>query len=373
MKHSDPGANGRLLGFFLEGVSRPQRFAEGLRLLAESLGVARAAVMVWDRRGHWACIRDAQQREQGWRLTTDDAPALRPQWRWLAATLEAGRWQQFRVVHDRSHETDSQDNGQKHTSMALRLTLHSGAEGLLLLTPLAHQALNPVALPARAGELITSLQGAMELMAQLRQLNHRLVCANLLLDAVRLPLLLLDASLRLIAANSHAQMMMERAATASGKRHITLRGVCKTKFSQAVRSACDLFPRTMGSMLQTGCGPVQQVLVLPILLRHPGKAERAALILVQAKAESPESQGVANQLLQQVYGMTPAEARLALLILDGQSPGDAANHLKVSVATVRTQLSSVLKKTGSRKQSELVRHLSPLMVLDQQTLGRHTL
>ena len=76
----------------------------------------------------------------------------------------------------------------------------------------------------------------------------------------------------------------------------------------------------------------------------PQSVACAALILVQAKAESPESQGVADQLLQQVYGMTPAEARLALLILDGQSPGDAANHLKVSVATVRTQLSSVLKK-----------------------------
>jgi DNA-binding NarL/FixJ family response regulator len=57
-----------------------------------------------------------------------------------------------------------------------------------------------------------------------------------------------------------------------------------------------------------------------------------------------------------------------MLILDGQAPGDAASHLNVSVATVRTQLSAILKKTGARKQAELVRQLSPLMVLHRSAL-----
>ena len=123
-------------------------------------------------------------------------------------------------------------------------------------------------------------------------------------------------------------------------------------------------------MLKVWSEPARQILVLPIVMRHSGRAERAALILVHGLAEQPEPQDAVNQLLQQVYGLTPAEARLATLILDGQSPSDAASKLKVSVATVRTQLSSILKKTGSRKQAELIRHLSPLMVLGQHPLAR---
>ena len=60
-----------------------------------------------------------------------------------------------------------------------------------------------------------------------------------------------------------------------------------------------------------------------------------------------------------------AEARLALLILEGQSPGRVASALQLSVTTVRTQLSAVLKKTGAQRQSDLVRRLAPLMLLDK--------
>lgn len=365
------GVHARLLGLFLEGVSRPQRFAEGLRVLAESLCVEQAAIRVWDRRGSWACVRDARRVDRGWHLSADDTPALHPEWRWLASTLEPGKWQRFRVLHDRfrSSESDEQSASVSDTSLGLRLTLQNGAEGLLLLRSSSGQTQNAEALPPPSGELIKALQSAMELTAQLRQLNHRLACSHMLLDAIRLPLLLLDPSLRLLAANSHAQPLMQRTAAGSGRRHIGLLGVCSTKFSNAVRSACDVSPRTAGSVLRVGSEPVRQILVLPIVMRHSGRAERAALILVHGLPEPPEPQGSVNQLLQQVYDLTPAEARLAILILDGQSPGDAASKLKVSVATVRTQLSSILKKTGSRKQAELIRHLSPLMVLDQHPLA----
>ena len=364
----DPGAQARLLGLFLEGVSRPQRFAEGLRLLAELLNVERAGIRVWDRRGSWACVREARRADGHWHLSADDTPALHPEWRWLASTLETGRWQGFRVLHDRSQgsESDRQNIPVSDMSLGLRLTMQNGADGLLLLKSSSGQA--PNALPPPSGELIKALQSAMELTAQLRQLNHKLACSYMLLDAIRLPLLLLDPSMRLLAANGHARPLMETLATGTGKRHIGLRGVCGTKFSTAVRSACDLSPRTMGSILRPSSEPVRQILVLPIVMRHSGRAERAALILVHGQLEQTPSQGAVNQLLQQVYGLTPAEVRLAMLILDGQAPGDAASRLKVSVATVRTQLSAILKKTGARKQAELVRQLSPLMVLHRSAL-----
>ena len=365
----DSDACARLPGLFLEGVSRPQRFAEALRLLAESLGVEQAGIRLWDRRGGWACVREARRIARGWHLSTDDSLALHPEWRRLASALEPGRWQRLRVLHDRSRSRESdQSDSLPDLFMGLRLSMQNGAEGLLLLRAVTDQKPSVTALPAPAGELIKALRSAMDLIAQLRQLNHRLAFSNMLLDAIRLPLLLLDHSMRVLAANTHAQPMMERADNGAGKRQISLHGVCRIKFSDAVRSACDRVPRASGSILRIHSEPVRQVLVLPIVMRHAGRAERAALVLVHGHPEQTETQSSVNRLLQQVYGLTPAEARLAILILDGQAPGDAAINLKVSVATVRTQLSAILKKTGARKQAELVRHLSPLMVLDQQPL-----
>ncbi len=69
-------------------------------------------------------------------------------------------------------------------------------------------------------------------------------------------------------------------------------------------------------------------------------------------------------LLQQLFGFTPAESRLAGLILQGYAPAEAAARLRVGLATVRSQLSSLLRKAGASKQAELVRRLSPLMMLD---------
>lgn len=62
--------------------------------------------------------------------------------------------------------------------------------------------------------------------------------------------------------------------------------------------------------------------------------------------------------LQQLYGLTPAEARLALGLLQDQSPADYAQQQGLSLATVRTQMRSLFSKTGTRRQAELLRQLS---------------
>ncbi len=358
------GVLARLISLFLEGVSHPQRFAEALRLLAEAFGAEQAVVVLWDRRGSWTSLREARTTSHGWQLIADDSGAPQLHWQRLAASVEAGRWHRFRVLHDGQHLHGPELAGAatQPPLMGLRLRDLSGADGLLLLQLTSGEPPDPNQLPAPSGDLVKSLLSALELTARLRQLNHRLACSNMLLDAIRLPLLLLDPSLRLLAANRHIQPLMERTISSSGRRCISLRGVSASKFSVAVREASDPQSRRSGSVLLLGEVPARQVLILPVVIRQPGRVERGALVLVHAE---PESQASAHTLLQQIYGLTPAEARLAMLILEGGSPGDAATRLKVSVATIRTQLSAILKKTGSRKQAELVRQLAPLMVLHQ--------
>ena len=58
-----------------------------------------------------------------------------------------------------------------------------------------------------------------------------------------------------------------------------------------------------------------------------------------------------------VYGLSPAQARLAHLVADGHDLVTASKQLGVSVNTLRTQLQRMFDKTGTRSQIALVRVL----------------
>ena len=61
------------------------------------------------------------------------------------------------------------------------------------------------------------------------------------------------------------------------------------------------------------------------------------------------------EFLAQFYGLTPAEARLAEQLLAGASIKEAAEQLQVAERTARWTLGQVFTKTGTRRQSELIR------------------
>jgi DNA-binding CsgD family transcriptional regulator len=54
------------------------------------------------------------------------------------------------------------------------------------------------------------------------------------------------------------------------------------------------------------------------------------------------------------FGLTPAEARLVLRLVSGDSLRSAAKALGIKYETVRTHLKSIFQKTGTRRQAELV-------------------
>lgn len=70
-----------------------------------------------------------------------------------------------------------------------------------------------------------------------------------------------------------------------------------------------------------------------------------------------ESGQIGADLLREIYGLTPAEARLTQGILFGQSLQEFADAAEVSINTVRTQLKQVFAKTGTRRQVDLMRVL----------------
>ncbi|MDX1587340.1 MAG: helix-turn-helix transcriptional regulator [Oleiphilaceae bacterium] len=57
------------------------------------------------------------------------------------------------------------------------------------------------------------------------------------------------------------------------------------------------------------------------------------------------------------YGLTPAELRLASVLLRGCDLGESSHALGISIHTARTQLKSIMQKMGVSRQAELLRVL----------------
>jgi len=76
----------------------------------------------------------------------------------------------------------------------------------------------------------------------------------------------------------------------------------------------------------------------------------AALIFIR----DPEIATPATAILQDLFGLTPAQAAVAAKLADGRTQAEAAASLHISLYTVRDHLKAIFAKTGISHQSQLV-------------------
>jgi DNA-binding CsgD family transcriptional regulator len=69
------------------------------------------------------------------------------------------------------------------------------------------------------------------------------------------------------------------------------------------------------------------------------------------------------QYLRQCFGLTNAEGEIALFLLQGKSLREIAETKRISYETVRTHVRSILSKTDTKRQTELVALLNRLVVV----------
>jgi len=68
-----------------------------------------------------------------------------------------------------------------------------------------------------------------------------------------------------------------------------------------------------------------------------------------------ELQPLPGEVLVRLYGLTFAETRLIGLLAAGRSLDEAATALGISRATARTHLRHIFEKTGTTRQSQLMK------------------
>lgn len=90
----------------------------------------------------------------------------------------------------------------------------------------------------------------------------------------------------------------------------------------------------------------------PSLRAEPAQPDGAAavrLLLWDPRETWPDT-----ELLQQLFGLTPTEARVAAALAMGQNSQELAQDMAVQVNTVQAHIKHLLIKSGARRQAQLV-------------------
>lgn len=70
-----------------------------------------------------------------------------------------------------------------------------------------------------------------------------------------------------------------------------------------------------------------------------------------------QEMSIDTHLLNVAFGLTSAESKVALQLLEGYLPKEIAVKNDVNYDTIRKQIQSIFRKTSTNKQSELVKLL----------------
>jgi FixJ family two-component response regulator len=180
-----------------------------------------------------------------------------------------------------------------------------------------------------------------------------------ILDRLHLAVMLLDAGGRLFHANAAARSLLDerdglmlghggRLYAGRSEETVLLRRLLERR--EGARGGVSSLPRPSGRAALS-------IAMVPV------SAEPVTAALFVSDPERRACAG--DELLCRQYGLTPAEARVACLLMQGQSVSEIASELEISLNTARTHLKRVYSKTSTRGQGDLVSLLlnSPAPIL----------
>jgi DNA-binding CsgD family transcriptional regulator len=200
-------------------------------------------------------------------------------------------------------------------------------------------------------------------MVSARLALERARAAAMALELIGLPAAVLAHNMRVVAANPRFETMIPD--TVLDRRE---------RIALADRNADALLAEALARLRRPGdaggvrslpipaCGDRPPVIVhlVPVRRAAHDVFSNASAILVLTPvvpAEVPTA-----EVLQGLFDLTAAEARVARSVAEGQTVEVIATSLGLSRETVRTQLKAVLAKTGSGRQAELAAMLAGLRI-----------
>jgi DNA-binding CsgD family transcriptional regulator len=215
--------------------------------------------------------------------------------------------------------------------------------------------------------LLPHMQRSVQLYLRLASVEARCSAAEEALDHLPFGVILVDAGGKVLFLNRSAEAV---AAAADG---LTVReGMLSAATSSETRALGRLIAEAAATGTGAGTSPggamalsrpsmssSLPVLVAPLRGQLTLLADRRAAAAVFV-TDSERCATVSGRRLVELFGLTPAEAQLAVALLAGKRLGRIAADRGVQLPTVRNQLRAVLAKTGTGRQAELVLLLAGL-------------
>lgn len=211
--------------------------------------------------------------------------------------------------------------------------------------------------------LVPHLQRAARLHLQMREMRLQNQAVEAALDRLPFGVVIADATGRTLLVNRAAQDM------AAAKDGLLL---CGGRLTVAQPKEATILVRHIGDAVETatrrkgeGGGSLSisrpsgrrpfALMVAPLSPDAALAAQHqapAALILITDLERRPQ---VLGRRLVELFGLSPAEACLAVGLVAGKRLEDIAEERSVRMPTLRTQMRSILDKTGTNRQADLIR------------------
>lgn len=224
--------------------------------------------------------------------------------------------------------------------------------------------------------LIPHIQRAFRLHLQFSELKARSEGIETALNMLTIGVILLGTRGEVLLMNTRAEQVLNR-------RDGLL--LANGKLGAAVCAESTRFRAMIGGAVQTGSGAGLSAGGTILISREKGRpisvtvaplhelgndlSQRPAAVLFISDPDQNVELPV--DLLRRCYGLTPTEARLALVLLEGHSLKEAADLGGVTHNTAKSQLKSVFLKTQVHHQGELIHLLLNTAVVARSRIGTH--
>jgi len=170
-----------------------------------------------------------------------------------------------------------------------------------------------------------------------------------ILDHLAIPAFIVDRRLHILSSNSRAKEILN-----AGQILFVSGGQVRCRVLEGEADLRRAAEQVAGSETGTSLVPLPEQDGSPAMFARVMQASAAGSGAILVLLSMSGDDAIDGGLLQAAYALSPAEARLAGMLIEGWSPSDVARILGVTMNTVRTQLKNVFRKTGTRRQSELV-------------------
>ena len=206
-------------------------------------------------------------------------------------------------------------------------------------------------------ELRPHLARSVLLSARLQLERARI--ASETLTALGLPALVLNDQGKVLAANSLIEALTGSVQWRAQNR-VSLKDTAADQLLRDAIAAIDVAGGSVRSfpVCDTGAEAMMVAHVIPIRLSARDIFVRCAAALVLTTVTLPQAPPV--ELVQSLFDLTPAEARVARSLASGKTVDDIATDGGISPNTIRTHVRGVLEKTGCNRQADVVALLTAI-------------